>query len=163
VRGVFCLSRPAIFGSLVGFYANSSPLQPVERRTGRIAGRAGHSAAYLLQVRRSSPRAGFGSPRLRKPPGASVRWTSAARAAPRPHFQNQLRKRPRVGGDAARIRGVGDRDKFAQDSFAASPDLVCPTWTCAAPERALTLQSVSSGLSPTSDQDGAAGHARVHS
>jgi hypothetical protein len=39
-------------------------------------------------------------------PGTSVRSTSTAGAAPRPHFQNHLRRRPRVSGMSVRIRGL---------------------------------------------------------
>ena len=48
-------------------------------------------------------------------PGTSVRSTSAAGAAPRPHFQNHLRRRPcewDVGEDK---RACGDGDNFLLD------------------------------------------------
>jgi hypothetical protein len=78
------------------------------RRTGRIARRAGYSAAHLLLVRRFR-RAALGLPPFAKASrGAGLGGPHAAGAAPRPHFSRPLEKSPQVGGDAGKIRAAGE-------------------------------------------------------
>jgi hypothetical protein len=96
-----------IFTNLVGLLGHPGPLKP--SRGGPVVlpdGRATRRLTFV-RVRRSSPRAGLGLPPFAKASRDSGSGTPrAAGAAPHPHFQNHFRKRPRVGGNAVRIRGA---------------------------------------------------------
>jgi hypothetical protein len=93
-------------------YLNPVPGRPVLVPGGRLC--SGSNAVRAARERLAAPAAlhrGGKEPASavpRKPPEIGVRSTPTAGAAPRPHFQNHFRKRPRVGGDGGKIRARGE-------------------------------------------------------